>query len=79
MQRSYATTRLIVEDSSVLQETVGVLSYHEQGAASLASVTSTSGVASLRASVESSRSNFLIVLSLFVDEMMLAMMSTGQG
>ena len=63
----------------MLQETVGVLSDPERGAASLASGTAASRVASWRKSAVSSRSKFVIVPSLFVEETRSAMMSAGQG
>ena len=78
-RRRSATSGFIVEASFVLQEIVGVLSYPEQGAANLASGTALSRVASWRTRAESSRSELVIVPSLFVDETRLAMMSAGQG
>ena len=61
----------------MLQETMGVLSNPERGAASLASGTSASRVASWRTSTTSSKSEFVIVPSLFVEESRSAMMSGG--
>ena len=63
----------------MLQETVGVLSNPERGAASLASGTDVSRVASWRTSAASSKSEFVIVPSLFIDDTRSAMMSSGQG
>ena len=74
-----ATTGFIVEASSMLQETVGVLSDPEQGAASLVSGTATSRVASWRTSAASSKSKLVIVPSLFVEETRSEMISAGQG
>ena len=54
-RRRSVTTVFIVEAFFVLQETVGVLSDPEQGAASLASSTATSRVASWRTSAVSYR------------------------
>ena len=51
----------------MLQETVGVLSNPERGAASLPSGTAASRVASWRTSTASSRSELVIVPSLFVE------------
>ena len=61
----------------MLQETVGVLSDPEQGAASLDSGTAARRVASWRTSATSSRSELVIVPYLFVEETRLAMMSAG--
>ena len=74
-----ATTGFIVEASFVLQETVGVLSDPERGAASLASGTAAIRVASWRTSATSSKSEFVIVPSLFVEETRSAVMPAGQG
>ena len=63
----------------MLQETVGVFSDPERGAARLASGTAMIRVASWRTSAASSRSELVIVPSLFVEEMRSEMMSTGQG
>ena len=71
--------RIYVEASFVLQETVGVLSDPERGAASLASGTAASRVALWRTNLARSKSEFVIVPSLFVNETRLAMMSGGQG
>ena len=46
MQRMSTSTGLIIKDSFVLQDIVGMLSYPEQGSARLVSVTDTSRVAS---------------------------------
>ena len=73
------TTIFIVEASFMLQETVGVLSYPEQGAASLASGTAASRVALWKTSAASSRSELVIVPSLFTEERRSEMMSAGQG
>ena len=62
----------------MLQETVGVLSNPEQGAAILASSTAAIRVALWRTSAASSRSELVIVSSLFVEETRSAMMSAGQ-
>ena len=74
-----ATTGFIVEASLVLQETVGVLSRPEREAASLASGTAASRVASWTTSAASSRSELVIVPSLFVKVKRSAMMYAGQG
>ena len=61
MRRRSATNGLIFEALRVLQETVGVLSNPERGAAMHASVTASRRVASWRTIVASSRSEFVIV------------------
>ena len=63
----------------MLQETVGVLSDPERGAASLDSGTAASRVASWRKSATISRSELVIFPSLFVEETRSAMMSAGKG
>ena len=73
------TTVFIVEASFMLQETVGVLSYPERGAVSLDYGTAASRVALWKTSAASSRSELVIVPSLFVEERRLEMMSAGQG
>ena len=61
MRRSSATTRLIVEVLRMLQETVGVLSDLERGAAMHASGAAVRRVALWKTRLESSRSQFVIV------------------
>ena len=63
----------------MLQETVGVFSDPERGAARLASGTAMIRVASWRTSAASSRSELVIVPSLFAEETKSAMMYAGQG
>ena len=78
-RRRSATTGFIVEASFMLQETVGVLYDPDRGAASLASGTAVSRFASWRTSAASSKSELVIVPSLFVEETRSAMMSASQG
>ena len=61
MRRRSATTRLIVEASRVLQETVGVLSELERGAAMRALETASRRVASCKTRAASLRSELVIV------------------
>ena len=74
-----ATTRFIVEASFVLQETVRFLSNPKKGAASLASGTAASWVASWGTSAAGSRSELVINFSMFEEETRSAVMSSGQG
>ena len=78
MRRKSTTTGLIVKASFVLQQTVGVLYDPEKETSSLASGTAARRVASLRTSMSSSRSDLVIVPSLFVDETRLETMSASQ-
>ena len=61
MRRRSETTGLIVKGSRVLQETVGVLSDPERGAAIRASGNATRRVVLWRMRAASSRSEFVIV------------------
>ena len=78
MQRRSATTRLIVDASLVIQETVGVLSDPECGAAMRASGTAARSVALCRTITANSRSELAIAPSLFVEYTRLEMMYSGQ-
>ena len=61
MRRKSATTGLIVEASRVIQETVGVLSKTERGAAMQALGTASRRVASYRTRATISRSKLVIL------------------
>ena len=67
MQRWSVTTRLVVEASCMLHDTVGVLSDLDRGAAMRAVGTDTMNVASQRTRAVSSRSELAILPSIFVD------------
>ena len=76
MRISSATTGWIVDASLVLQETVRVLSDPDTGAAMRASGSAERSMASCRTRSES---EFVISPSLFVEDTMLVIMSSGQG
>ena len=79
MRRRSATNGLIVDASFVLQETVGVLYEPKHGSAMRASGTDARSVASCRTSAANYRLKLIIFPSLFVKEMRLAMIYSGQG
>ena len=79
MRKRSATTKLVVDASLVLQETVGVLSDPNQGAAIVDSGHVSSRVASWRTRAASLRSEFLRVPSGFLSNISALMMSGGQG
>ena len=79
MWRRYATTRLIMETSCMLQETVRVLSEPDCGTAMLALGTASRRVASCKMRAASSRSEFVIVPWGLVEDTKLATMYGGQG
>ena len=79
MRRRSATTGLIIEASHMLQETVGVLSEPERGAAIQAMGTALRRVASCRKRAASSISELAIVPLGLVDDNNSAATSTGQG
>ena len=79
MRISSTTTRLIVVTPLFIQLKVGVLSNPEHGVAMRTSGTAVRSVALYRMSAANSRSNFLTVPSLFVEEAKLEMMSSVQG
>ena len=79
MRRRSTTTGLIIDASLVLQETVGVLSDPERGGAMHTSGTDARSVASCRTSAANYRSELAILPSQFVEEMRLAIISSGQG
>ena len=79
MWRRSATTGLIMEASCVLQETVGVLSEPERGAAILALGTASRREASCKKRAARSRTELVIVPWGLVEETKLATMSGGQG
>ena len=79
MQRRSATTGLMVDASLVLQETVGVLSDPDRGAAMVASGHVSIKVASWRTRASTSRSEFVRVPSGFLSKISALVMSGGQG
>ena len=79
MRRRSATTGLFVDDSLMLQETVGVLSNPERRASIHASLTAARSVALYRTSAANSKLEFVIVPSLFFEMIRLAMRSSGHG
>ena len=79
MRRRSATTGLIIDALLVLQETVGVLSEPECGAAMRSLGTTSRGVASCRTSLASLRSELVIVLCGLVDDTNSEVKSAGQG
>ena len=81
MRRRYATTRLISEASCVIHETVSVL-YEQAHGVDICTVGTDAAarrVALGRTRTASSRLEFVILPSIFVDENKSAMMSDGQG
>ena len=79
MRRRSTTTGLIIDASLVLQEMVEVLSDPERGAAMCASGTAARVVASCRTSAANSRSELVIVSSVFFEETRLVIISSGRG
>ena len=79
MQGRSVTTKLMVDASRVLQETVGVLSNPERGAAIVASGHTSRRVALGRTRAASSRSELVSVPPLFLSDINAAMMSSGKG
>ena len=74
-----ATTGSIVDAYLMLQETVRVLSDPDTGAAMRASGSAERSMASCRTRSDNSRLEFVISPSLFVEDTMLVIMSSGQG
>ena len=79
MRRISAITRLIMEASRVLQETVGVLSGPERGTAMRALGTDLRRVTSCKTRAAGLRSELVIVPWGLVKDTKLLMMSRGQG
>ena len=79
MQRRSATTRLIIEASRVLQETVGVLSEPDRGAAMKDLRTASRRVASCKMRAVSLRSELAIVLCGLINGTISEVTSAGQG
>ena len=79
MRRRSTNNVLIVEASCVSHKKVSLLSDPDCGAPIRAVGTANIRMASWRMRVVSSRSEFVIVLSIFVDETKYVMMSGGQG
>ena len=77
MRREYKNNRLMVNASLMLQETVGVLSNPEHGAAIFASGNSSRRVALWRMRAASSRLEFGRVPSGFLSDISVAMMLIG--
>ena len=79
MQRRSEITGLVVEDLRVLHKTVGMLSDPERGADMRAVGTDARRVTSWRTRTASLRLKFVIVPSIYFDEIKSAMMSSSQG
>ena len=79
MRSRSVTTKLMVDASRVLQETVGVLSNPERGAAIVASGHTSRRVALGRTRAASLRSELVILPPLFLSGINAAMMSGNQG
>ena len=74
-----ATTRLIAEASRMLHETASMLSEPGRGTAMRAGGTASNTIASRRTREASSRLDFVIVPSVFLDETKSVMISGSQG